>query len=256
MKKRVLLGTPLKGNLTLPYVKGLVSLFRSATPQDDAEFLPLVAEGTYVNFNRNDLVETACHNGFDELLMVDSDMEWMPGHARQIRSHAADIVGAAYCKRKPGEPEMLFHPVAGAKPDERGLLEVNDVAAGFLWVRTSVFTKLREHNPHLHFHWRGDRHARCNFFPIQIFGPNTAEARLAQIKSILADITLQGDKLGAHVFEAAHGVRDPGVLVGEDYSFCRLAKEAGFKIYADTKVVLRHVGPIRYPAAELPLPAL
>jgi hypothetical protein len=44
------------------------------------------------------------------------------------------------------------------------------------------------------------------------------------------------------------GVGHPGRYLPEDFFLCQRALDLGFKVYADTQVVLKHIGTIPYPA--------
>ena len=50
-------------------------------------------------------------------------------------------------------------------------------------------------------------------------------------------------KLEAPLFTFKH---DPAEYMGEDVYFCRKAREAGYKIYVDADVAVRHVGEFEY----------
>lgn len=62
----------------------------------------------------------------------------------------------------------------------------------------------------------------------------------------VASYPLNGNRLH-HFFPS--GLMD-GEFLSEDYYFCELAARAGFGVYADTRIKLRHVGRFVYPQAD------
>lgn len=245
-----MLATPVKGGVEIPYLGGLVGTLKHL---HDADYVPAVCAATYVNVGRNDLVEQARREGCAEIIFIDSDMGWTDGDLLRLRSHAVDIVAGCYPKRKAGGPHWTFHPKPGEKPNENGLIECNSVPAGFLRVKMKVFDQIQALTPRSLFKDHGRDGVRCEFFPIGLVGPGTAEGRLRAILRRLSEDGCLG--LGKSELMAIIGRNDlpDSVLEGEDYGFCRLAREVGFKIWADTAISLRHYGEIGYPAQQLPL---
>lgn len=215
--KRVLLGIPTARHIDATCLAGVVeTLFNSTV----AEFQFKAVIGCYVNVNRNKIVDAAKDGGFDEVLMVDSDMAVTREHIERLLSHDVDIVGAVYCKRVMGEPQWTYHYDKGARPDERGLMPVNDIGAGVLRVRMNVFAEMERKYP-----WRRYQHRGCpvrhEYFPLGV--------PIDPRKFIVND----GDPLPA--------------LLGEDTYFCRNAKECGFQVWSDTNCCVGHIGEATYP---------
>lgn len=250
MKPRVLVATPVKGGIPPFYLNGLVGMLKNLT---DADYVPAVAFATYVNVGRNDLVEQAKAEKCDEILFIDSDVEWTAEHVRRIRSHDVDIVAGVYTKRKEGEPEWTFHHKPGAMFNAQSLVECNDVAAGFLRVKMHVFDAIKAKNPRRLYQHKGQTEPRCEYFPIGLVGPGTAEGRLQAIESVLSDFPgiLSTEQMTERIVAIlAANTLPPAEMLGEDFQFCRLAREAGFTVWADLGCRLRHDG---FPLKHLPL---
>ncbi len=246
MKPKVMIATPVKGGIPSYYLNGLVGTLKKLT---DADYIPAITLATYVNVGRNDLVEQAKAEKCDEIVMIDSDLQWGAEHLARIREHDVDIVAGVYCKRKEGDPEWTFHVKEGATYGKDCLIECNDVAAGFLRIKMHVFDAIKAANPRRLYQHKGQTEPRCEYFPIGLVGPGTAEGRL---QAILAHLRHLGGVMAdnADILALIEGNRPPAELLGEDIQFCRLAREAGFKIWADLACRLRHDG---YPLKHLPL---
>jgi hypothetical protein len=253
MTMRVLIGTPVKGSPEMAYVNGLVATLMSKMPElAGVEFVPCASIGTYVNFARNRIADEAVEQKCDKVLFIDSDMEFAPSHVARILSHDLDIVGGVYSKRVAGEPQWLFHADRDEQPNTNGLLKVNDVATGFMAIKTRVFPHLFNCFPERRYQ-HGNEPVKCEYFPIGLVHKGTwatpAEALVTNIKRAAYTGTLHDVR---EVLAAAINPQ-PAELCGEDVAFCRLARAAKLTVYADTHLVLRHVGTIAFPATETTL---
>lgn len=237
--KRILIATPIKNGTDENYMEGLMDVMMRHHP--DREFLLSVIGGPSVNFARNDQVEYAYNHNCDEILFVDDDMKWNMQFVDRICSHDVDIVGGIYSKRKPGPPFWLVCMEDQARPREDGLCAAKRIATGFLRVKVAVFRKLFEEMPDRHFTYDGD--LRCEYFPMGVIGTGTAEARLEEVRELLRS----GETDIAKITAAAFDRRPPGIMHGEDYYFCNLARKHGFTVWADTQCVIRHLGLYPYP---------
>lgn len=164
---------------------------------------------------------------FDKLLTIDADISWTYEDFRRIITSDKDVVGGIY-------PLKCFPLVANFNPlpdkgmeffsthrgldlsalegftakyadPETGEAEVRHVPTGFMCVTKRVFDKLAETAP-----------------VYRSFQPDTGEN-----KSFF-----QFYPSGVHGSE----------YESEDWAICRLASDAGFKVYINTKVLLGHTG--------------
>lgn len=252
--RKIIIGTPFKGGASVNYIRFLVKSMRTKFPDREIDYV--VSDSGSVAFARNEIAWQAESQNADAVAMVDEDMLGEPHHLDRLISHAEPVVAGIYCKRNAGKPYWLFVPRTGAEIRADGLLESVRLATGFMLIRTEVFRKFRDVFPERVFECK-DAEAdpiseRIEAFPSGLVGPGTAEGRLESIRELLygwdvtdhsSSITHLRDKL----ITAASGKRGPNHLRGEDYYFSKLAIKAGFKIYADTKLVLGHIGNISFP---------
>lgn len=253
-RKKVLISTPCRDSVTIPYVSGLVGLMSSDHGYD---FVPSVQRSTYINVARNDAVAHARELGCEELVFVDADIGWDASQMLRLLSHEVDVVAGVYAKRVPGEPQWVAHGAEGSKPTENGLQETNDIPTGFMRVKMSVFDRIQALAPWRSYQHNGDAGAKYEFFPIGLVGDGTPHARLQAISALLRADDTPGSALewvrairAVISKETAPASRE---LLGEDIYFCRLCREAGVKLYADLHLTLRHYGEIGYPAKEIRL---
>lgn len=258
MKTRVMIGTPVYGGVTTAYMLGLADLLLN---QDETvEYVPCLVRGTYVNCSRNDIVREARKQNCEELIFVDSDIEFTAAHIRQLRSHDVPVVGGIYAKRIPGEPQWPVH-LSGEEP-KGTLVRANDAPTGLLRIKMSVFDALDSKFHHRRYQHKGEE-PRTEYFPLSLCMPGThehpAEAILRRIRSILSDSERSG--ASSAILREIIAVMQPESpekdvlpeLVGEDCGFCRLLRAAGIPVYVDLAVRVPHVGEARFPLTEHPL---
>lgn len=165
-----------------------------------------------IDHGRSQMATDALASGFQELMWIDSDVGFEPEAIERLRAHDLPIVCAIYPKK--GVRALACHLLPETTevlfgPDG-GLLELAYAATGFLLTRRAVYDAVRKRA----------RLPVCN----QRFGRPVVPYFLPLI---------QRDGEG-HWY------------LGEDFAFCARARDAGFKVMADTTVRLRHIGRYAY----------
>lgn len=165
-----------------------------------------------IDQGRSQMATDAIAEGFDELMWIDSDVDFDPDSVERLRAHNLPIscgiypkkgVRALSCHLAPNTPQVVFG--AGG-----GLLEITYAATGFLHTRREVYETMQKRL----------ELPTCN----ESFGRPMVPYFLPLIVS-----------------------RDgkPWYL-GEDFSFCERARQCAFPIMADTTFRLRHIGRYGY----------
>jgi hypothetical protein len=253
MRPKILLATPIKGDPKLSFVTGLMECVRLT----DADYIVSFCPSTYVQAGRNHLVGEARKHGCDELIFIDSDMAIRPEHILKLRSHDVDIVGALYAKRVSGEPQWTCHTDGSvAKGD---LISCNDLGTGLLRIKMKVFDRFDEVFQGRKYQNGDDPTLLTEYFPMALTvgdgWQHPAETKLLAISAVLEGY--QGDPGGRGLHEDIEAVMametDPVRIVGEDCSWCRMAKHAGFTVWVDPTVCVGHVGEATYPLVETKL---
>lgn len=253
MRPKVLLATPLKGSPTQAYFLGIVDCLRLT----DADYLLSVCQSTYVTQGRNILVGEARKHGCDEIIFVDGDMNVKPEHILKLRSHGVDIVGALYAKRKSGEPEWTVH--CDGTPPQGDLVATNDLGTGLMRIKMRVFDRFDEVFRGRKYQNGDDPTLLTEYFPMGLTvgdgWQHPAEVKIEAISALLQTKTYWNDADGFKDAVEAVMAKEttPVRIVGEDVSFCRMAKHAGFTVWVDPTVVVGHVGEATYPLVETKL---
>ncbi|HEY2253355.1 MAG TPA: hypothetical protein VGH74_19915, partial [Planctomycetaceae bacterium] len=161
---------------------------------------------------RNQMATDAIRDGFAETLWIDSDIGFDPETVERLRGHDLPIVCGIYPKKgqRAVACNVLPNTPAITFGDHGGLHELLYAGAGFLHVRREVYQKVQEH---------------CK-------------------------LPVCNECFGQPLIPFFHPLLQPverGLwYLAEDYAFCQRAREAGFRIMADTTIRLWHVGTYRY----------
>lgn len=161
---------------------------------------------------RSMIATSALHEGFDELLWVDSDIAFTADAAEQLRRHDVNVVGAVYSQK--GRRGLCMNPLELPATltfgPNGGLVEVAHIGTGFLLTRRAVYDDVQRHHDL----------PRCG---------DDAPGIIPFFHSII------------------DGSKETGFrYLSEDYSFCHRARTAGHKVFADTSVRVGHVGAYEY----------
>ena len=171
-----------------------------------------------LTFHEQDSIITRCRNAmvmnflasdpraFTDMVFIDSDVGFPPGALMRLLEHDVDIVGACYPYRK----DPIGFPVTFIKGNmtecdpATGLLKVAGLPAGCLKISRRALEAIMARFPDHYYN----------------------EENVPQKKAwkFFEFVTMN------HKF------------FGEDYAFCALAREAGFDIWCDTKITLKHCG--------------
>jgi hypothetical protein len=225
-RKKIFCAIPVYGSISNHFLTAYTNLL--GRPPFDLK-LRCRADDSLIPRARNaltaDFLETDCTH----LLFIDSDILFTREHLMRIASHEVDIVGGIYPFKSEGKLKWCINSLVDAeevRPD--GLLEVRYVATGFMLIARGVFERM-----------------------IEVDGP---------------DIVYQHD---TEPYRTEHDFWRIGVrmtedqrrrYLSEDWFFCQRWLELGGEVYADTQVVLRHIGSAIFPLEsqrdQIPLPGV
>lgn len=161
-----------------------------------------------IDVARNEIASKAILDGFDETLWIDADIGFHPDAVETLRAHDLPLVCGVYTKK--GKREFAISVLPGTKKmifgKSGGLHEIQYAATGFLLVRRRVYLDIqfRLGLP------------LCN----EYFGANIIPYFMPMVRP----------------------QREGHWYLGEDYAFCERARQAGYKIMADTSIRLWHIG--------------
>lgn len=208
--------------------------------------------GQGVQIARSEIVMEARKFNPDELIFLDRDLDVNVNMMARMLSHEhEDIVCSMYCKKTIDTHWHVQGWSEEEEPDKNGLLRVKQAAIGFSKIKMSVFDRIQEKNPDRRGWLREVGTANWelwDFFPMELLGPGTPLERMRAVKDILDNPSLDTQEKINQIDMAVYKQHtEPNLHMGEDYWFCRLAREAGIKIKLDTELIIPHEGNIKFP---------
>jgi hypothetical protein len=199
-----------------------------------------------IDQGRNQMATDALAAGFAETMWIDSDVGFSPDDIDRLRCLDLPLVCAIYPKK--GKRELAVHVMPGTKQlvfgQAGGLVELLYAATGFLHVRREVYETIQRELElpvcNLHF-----GKGMVPFFqPLvvqksELASQKSARAALPDNEVIRNTRILPGPEC------PISGPQSPWYLA-EDFAFCERARQCGYKIWADTRVRLTHIGSYAY----------
>jgi hypothetical protein len=162
---------------------------------------------------RNELTARFLASDCTHLLFIDSDLIFQPGDVEALLARNLDIVGGFYPKKQ-AELEYVCNALSENVVECDGLRQVRYLGTGFLMIARKVFEVMQDR--------RGDALAYRSDFSGRI----------------------EHDFWSVGTYQYPDGSRR---YLSEDWFFCQRAMDLGFKVWGDTRVVLKHVGQAVYP---------
>lgn len=154
---------------------------------------------------------------FEELIWIDGDVDFEIEDLKKLQTSEKDIIAGVYPFK--GHPELTFDPLYDDQEiifgEGGGVYEVHCVATGFLYTKRDVYTSMVDKLKLPLCNTSFD----CPSYPW--FRPNVWEQE------------------------------DRHYYLGEDFSFCKYAKQCGYEIYVDSTIKLTHYGKYGYTWEDL-----
>jgi hypothetical protein len=155
------------------------------------------------------MAQQAIDNGYEHLFWIDSDISFYVPDVYKILNYNLPFVTGAYSVK--GWPTLTTKFKSDFKEiifgNKGGLYEAEYAATGFMYTRVNVYEKIAK---------------TFDLKPVNIWG--------GQYK--------------AHPWFLPMIIEDN--YVGEDFSFCKRARDSGTDIYCDTTIRLAHIGRYEY----------
>ena len=254
--KKILISTPLKGGLDPIYVRSLISVLATDW-KGKYNFQWAVTTGTSVAMARDELAGLALRENFDEQIWWDKDIcagdpNMMLGMFARILSHDVDIVAGQYV----GHNFLSqFHGASLNEPPRKdGLMRMGQIPIGFSKVKVSVYRKIMQTHPWHKYAMKQteDTVARPDlfeFFPNGIVGACSDSGKMERLRMLMKETTDGNpaeymDAVKKIVAEDNYGTN---YMMGEDFYFCKIAREAGFDLWTDNNLIIPHETGVRLP---------
>lgn len=261
--KKILVASPVRGGMSPSYVRSTIALLNSSLCRGDNRPYSIEfawTSGTSVAMARDEMASLFLTRGDDELIFWDLDLgvadpQYMVSMFNRLLSHDVDIVGGAYV----GHNFISHWHGAAASPNatirKDGLLPMAQIPLGFSKVKRQVFEKIKETHPHLLYQMKETEmqqpRTMFEFFPNGIVGPNTGQGKVNRVMEILNNCSKNGGDATSILSDVAKIIHasdySQNVMLGEDFYFCFLARQAGFEMFIDNNLIVPHSTDVRLP---------
>jgi hypothetical protein len=208
---KVMIATPAySGKVDIPYALSLANTMH-LLQLHQIEVQPVIAaSGSLLVAERNRIVQAFWESDCTHLLCIDSDLGWPPQAVLAMLEAKKEFIAGVYPARG-AVNSFLLRPFTN--PDdtivtEKHLLKMQYIPSGFMLLARSAIEKMREKHPDLYYEPKDKRN---NPEPGYCF-------------------------FNTEVWE--------GEFWGEDFVFCRKAREAGVDIWVDPFIQFDHAGTI------------
>jgi len=169
-----------------------------------------------IHQSRNYLTSVFLTTDYTHLLFIDSDVEFQPEAVLRMLMAKKDIICTPYRAKN---PDLTEHTYTVQFPDPKvipvlpgGLVEIEAGPTGLMLIHRRVFEKIIKNRPDLKIKNR--------------VNPGIKEdAKSHSFYHLFFDFAF-----------------NHGYTMGEDLSFCKLARKEGFKLYANTDSMTAHRG--------------
>ncbi|MCK9369110.1 hypothetical protein M0R04_04080 [Candidatus Dojkabacteria bacterium] len=161
---------------------------------------------------RNRLIEAFWQSNCTHVLCIDADLGWPPQAILAMLEQEKDFIAGVYPARGK-QNAFTFRPSLnhdGSLITEKHLLKMEYIPAGFLLLSRECIKKMREAYPELYYNPKDSRVEESGGAAFCLFNTEVWEDE----------------------------------FWGEDYVFCRRAREAGIEIWVDPLIQFDHAGTI------------
>lgn len=249
---RVLIVTPLKGDVSRHYASTMVELLNGTI--EGFTLGHVFMTGNCVMGARDWGAYKLETEGWDKIIFWDSDLKPVAADFVRLLAHQEDFVCGAYCKREVATNWHFFPVNSAATILPSGLWQMNQAAIGFSVIDKKVFAKVKALHPHLTYTNQEQGVGKTQlhqYFPWQLVGPNSDHGKLQRLRMFLTEqhglpggATERLQQIKDIIYEDNYS---RNLMQGEDYGFCRMAREAGVEIWLDTKLIVPHLGECSFP---------
>lgn len=205
---KIFIATPaFEGKTHVPYAISLAeTTLLLASHQIPVQF-QIVTSGSLLEAERNRLVDAFLKSDCTHMLCLDSDLGWPPMAVLALLQKNEDFIAGVYPSRI--DKSFTFRPSVEEDGkiitnDKKQLLKMEYIPAGFMLIKRCVFERIMEKFPELKFTPKdGNQPSGFAFFLCELYDQE---------------------------------------FWGEDYTFCRRARQSGTEIWVDPQIEFDHAG--------------
>jgi hypothetical protein len=146
-QRNVLIATPAyDGRLDVWYTNSLINTVRIAQASNIFVHPVFMSYDALIQRARNDLFGIAVEGEYDDMIFIDSDMEWNPHWVMELLARPEDVVGGT-ARKKTDDAEIYVTKTRDLTVHENGLIKVDALGTGFVRLSRKAFTALWEASP-------------------------------------------------------------------------------------------------------------
>jgi hypothetical protein len=213
MKPSLFIALPCYDSVTLPSLVSIIKLIQHLGKKN-IEVTIHAIKSPLIHQARNHLVSVFLTTTYQYLLFVDSDVEFEPEAVMKMMEAKKNIICTPYRLKSPEMDKHIYSvQVKDSKILPGGLVELATGPTGLMLIDRKVFKKIIKNHPEL------------------------------KIKN---KITPNAGKSHEFYYNFFYFSFEDQCAMGEDVSFCRLARSNDFKIYANIKSQTGHYGSLSW----------
>lgn len=145
--RKVLIATPAyDGRLDVWYTNSLVNTIRLAQANNIFVHPVFMAYDALIQRARNDLFGLAVEGEYDDMIFIDSDMEWNPEWIMELLARPEAVVGGT-ARKKTDDAEIYVAKTNDITVHANGLIKCEGLGTGFVKISREAFTALWEASP-------------------------------------------------------------------------------------------------------------
>lgn len=210
MNIKLFIATPaFDGKVFVQYAIALADTVALLNKNHIQSEIKIVTSGSLLCAERNRLIDAFIKSDCTHILCIDSDIGWPPEAVVGLLSKQVDFAAGCYPAR--GEKSFLFRPTLKEDSSlltdpQKGLINMQYIPAGFMLLTRNLIQTMIDTHPELKFTPKDtSKNSGYALFNTEIY---------------------------------------EGEFWGEDYVFCRHARESGFEIWVDPMIQFDHAGNI------------
>lgn len=147
MQRKVLIATPAyDGRLDVWYTNSLVNTIRLAQANDIFVHPVFMSYDALIQRARNDLFALAVEGNYDDMIFIDSDMEWNPLWILDLLNRPEDVVGGT-ARKKTDDAEVYVVKANDFTVHENGMIKCQGLGTGFVKLSRRAFMALWDASP-------------------------------------------------------------------------------------------------------------
>lgn len=144
--RKVLIATPAyDGRLDVWFTNSLINAIRVAQASGIFLHPVFMSYDALIQRARNDLIRLAVEEEYDDLIWIDSDLEFNPLWIMELLANEKDVIGVP-CPKKTDREELYNVRTKNLEADEDGLIEIESIGTGFLKLSRKAVLDLWENS--------------------------------------------------------------------------------------------------------------